>query len=665
MEPPAAARFLTAPNLLLALAASIPAIARTRHPFYPPMHALVTSPPPHSHLLHALSALVVHVNPAAAAPYLSQPVDDAPLSLLRLLVALLRRALSSPHALTQLLRIVEQHTDADLLGAYQPDSRITLFLRKVVVAFHSLSFESLVRLQHALHNHYPPTFDLSLHAKRLADSHPLPNPVFEQLSIRPRKPSPLSMLTHLESARRADFSTALAAAHRHFDTHAPQIPSHHAALALGILHARFSHKSHASAALRDALRCAQAAGDAQSQNVALQWLARMDNPEQASSLLRHAHDDLALVRHQLLTDSPPPPSAFSKLRNSVDALLLSASAWQLRAAVPTALCVARAALARAEKHEPLPESVARATVTVAELTALEGDHEPAMAMLEQCIKRLERPPDCSTAAPEIFMLQRSLTMLRFEASVRAMQLSDACALCDRIKAFALCSASNALAFSAEDVALDAIQAHVKCLLMASDTRGAADEALNLARKAAVSSRPERVVTGLTMRAEAFLNSGEAGGAFSDALAAVSLASAMRLDSAHVKASLAAAEAMLRMDSPASQVLEILVPVLPRALDGLGCDVRSYACRLHAECLTKKCDENGSVPDEKVVRLVQQALDGYRASGHANGIRDCLYMLARIHNWRNEIALRNRMSCLFRQHVHGIGRRKTPSHAIET
>ncbi|PXF40299.1 hypothetical protein BWQ96_09991 [Gracilariopsis chorda] len=64
-----------------------------------------------------------------------------------------------------------------------------------------------------------------------------------------------------------------------------------------------------------------------------------------------------------------------------------------------------------------------------------------------------------------------------------------------------------------------MEADVKCFLLAEDSRAAADQALKLAKRAAVYSRPERVVTSLRLRAEAFLSAEEAGGALSDALAA--------------------------------------------------------------------------------------------------------------------------------------------------
>ncbi|PXF42996.1 hypothetical protein BWQ96_07244 [Gracilariopsis chorda] len=203
-----------------------------------------------------------------------------------------------------------------------------------------------------------------------------------------------------------------------------------------------------------------------------------------------------------------------------------------------------------------------------------------------------------------------------------------------------------------------MEADVKCFLLAEDSRAAADQALKLAKRAAVYSRPERVVTGLRLRAEAFLSAEEAGGALSDTLAAASLAEAMHLDAAHVRSSLTVVETLLRLESPAKQVNATLTPILPRALEGLGSLVRARACQLHAECLMKACAETESVPDKQVVKLVQQALEGYMSNGDINGVRDGLYILARVHHWRGEIPLRNRMSYLFNQHVDGLGKQQS-------
>ncbi|PXF49730.1 hypothetical protein BWQ96_00382 [Gracilariopsis chorda] len=607
MEPPAAARFLTAQKLLLALAASSPAVAKPLPPFFPVIHNFVTSPPSHEHFFRQLDAITVHPNVSLLATYVPNPTPPDSIPLSHLLNAIVKHAVTSPHAFFSLVYLFEHHTDPDLLGAYQLDSVVALFLRKVAVAFHSLSFESLTHLQSTLTSVYRPSPNLRLHAKLLAQSQPLPDPVFKLLSDTHYKPSALTMLTHLESARRSDFPLALSATHRHFDMHAPNISPHHAALALGILHARFSHKAHASTALRDALRAAQAADDTHCQKVAMQWLASVEPLEQAHLLLHHATDHLALTRHQLLTSSPPSPSELATAGNSVDARLLAAAAWLTRASLPTALCVARAALKRA--HRLQNDSYVRAVIAVAEMTALDADLPSGLSMLRRHILRLKHRHTNSTTAPELFMLERSLTMLRFEHTVRAMQLPEACILRDKIKAFAQCAKTNALAFSAQDAELDTMEADVKCFLLAEDSRAAADQALKLAKRAAVYSRPERVVTGLRLRAEAFLSAEEAGGALSDALAAASLAEAMHLDAAHVRSSLTVVETLLRLESPAKQVNATLTPILPRALEGLGSLVRARACQLHAECLMKACAETESVPDKQVVKLVQQALEG--------------------------------------------------------
>lgn len=108
------------------------------------------------------------------------------------------------------------------------------------------------------------------------------------------------------------------------------------------------------------------------------------------------------------------------------------------------------------------------------MTALDVDLPNGLFMLCRHILRLEHRHTKSTTALELFLLERYLTRLRFEHTVCAMQLTEACIPRHKIKEFAQCAKTIAIAFSVQDDELNTMEANVKCFILTEDSRAAAD-----------------------------------------------------------------------------------------------------------------------------------------------------------------------------------------------
>lgn len=487
----------------------------------------------------------------------------------------------------------------------------------------------------------------------------------------------------------------------------------YAALSLGVMYANFGNSAEAGVALDDAIRAAQHCGDEACQARALNWIARTSSSiAKRHQLLHHANDNLALAREELCTvftpvsDTVPdsvslhsveqrrkrgdekwePRSAsvasarVSQIQERidytnpdvrVDSLLMSAATWESHAASTTALSVAKMALKYAEqKHgERLSAHKARALAAVASLMAVEGFSKKGIALLEKFrLRHTEGKKSVNfiepTNAPEVEILSRCLVWLQFERFVRMGDTQAARKQCDSLKASAECGRHNAIAFEKEDLILDAIEAQCRLHLASHACKDAALEADKLCRRAAGFGRPARVVEGLRLRAEAHLNSDSFSSALQPSLAAVSLSSGLGLESAHVRSVLTLTETMLRMEdhdpsTAGAHAFKALEPVLSKALGGMGCSVRARAYRLYTECqLAMVAGSDSAVtPGDDIIHLIRRAIEAYEQCEDAVGVRDCQYLLGRIHHWRGELDERNEAARSYKRQLQVLSKRQ--------
>lgn len=776
MESAAAAQHLQPRTFVIALTASTPTIGTLGPRAFPLIYALVCDEVgiPHAITSRVTKTFADVLNVAHRIPFspdshlmnqfgLCVPLAVASgCTLDHVLSVLLEHFLFSVDGLRTAAELLDPQVDPTFRGEYEPNGVISCFLRKVSVAFASLTFEAVARLLHDLRLFVNPK--LGTNISSYSSREIMPKPVltrcaamdmatgvavqsvedfqeWTKLHARSREPvvatnmgiqalnylgrergvntehPSIEYVMQLEAQRRKDFGTAVDALHRYFDLSIAEIGRasmgkeddtdgkdrkktetyghQYAALSLGVLHAQFGNPEYAAVALDDTIRASQHCGDEACQARALSWIARTcSSVAKRHQMLRHANEQLALAREELCTVFTPvsdeiPYSAnmssaldagkssekrggeslhglnpatrlsriqtridYIKSESRVDSLLMSAAAWESHASSPTALSVARMALSFAMRidEDRLSNCKARALAAVASLTALEGDHNSAIALLEEVLASREATHNHifanknSTNAPEIKVLCRCLAWLKFELSLRRGDTAAAQGLSKVLSAFAEGATQNALSSVAEDIVLDSLEVKAKLHLTLSASQQATEYAGQLCRRAASFARPARVVEGLRLRAEAHLAANSHEAALPAALAAVSLSQGLGLEFAHVSSVLTLTETMLRMDEKEAiqddRALRALSPIIARAMDGVGAGLRARALRLHAECLILFASWAGEPPTVQVVEMIQLAERIYEQVEDAFGTRDCAYLLARVLHWRREVSGRN-------------------------
>lgn len=488
----------------------------------------------------------------------------------------------------------------------------------------------------------------------------------------------------------------------------------YAALSLAAAHFHLGHPKLAVAALDDAVRAAQQCGDDACQARALEWIARTsESPEQRHQLLRHSRDRLALAREELLTVITPfargarisveavegdsfwrkehrVQAAVSAARmdriqslvgfqardTSVAALLVSTAAWESHASLPTALVVARMALRSAKRRRKaqklscqasaLTTEEALAMAAVASLDAKSGRAEAAIKTLRDILEgndttrmKPDFATDMSSSRPERDILRRCLTWLEFERALRCGEIRVAGRLAEEMTTFATHASEGGDLIGGADAELDAIEAQARWKLASQAYEEAVKAGDLLARRAAVLTRPARVVEGTRLIAQAHVAAGAANSALPHALSAVSLARGLGLEAAHTRSVLTLAEAMLRMDGAstvesAAASARTLHAVLPRALEGLSVSERGLARRLEAESLLVRGAQPGSAGNaslgEAVSEELRAAIEAFSVAGDRQGLRDSWYMLARVRHQVGDTVGRDKAAAAFREQV---------------
>lgn len=782
MEPAAAAQYLQPRTFVIALTASTPTLGTFGPRAFPQIYALVCDEVgiPHAitskvtktfaDVLSVAHRIMFNPDPHLMNQFgLCMPLADASgCTLDYALCMFLEHFLCSMDGLRTAAELLDPQVDPSFRGEYEPDGVVSCFLRKVCVAFASLTFEAVARLMHDLRLFVLP--NLGAHNLSYSSREIMPKPMLTRraaiemangiavqsaedfrewtiLHARSREPAmatnmgiqalnylgrergvhtehpSVEYVMQLEAQRRKDFGTAVDALHRYFDLSIAEIGRanvsneedadekgrkktetyghQYAALSLGVLHAQFGNPDYAAVALDDTIRASQHCGDEACQARALSWSARTcPSVAKRHQMLRHANDQLALAREELcsvftpvldgVSDSVNSSSALGVSKRSekrggeglqglnpaarlsriqaridhikpesrVDSLLMSAAAWESHASSPTALSVARMALSYANRidKDRLSNCKARALAAVASITALEGDHNSGIALLQEVLTSHEATHNHifadknSTNGPELKTLFRCLTWLNFELSLRRGDTVVAQRLSMILSAFAESAMQNALSFVAEDIVLDSLEAGAKLQLTLGASQQAAEYAEQLCRRAANFARPARVVEGLRLRAEAHLAANSHEVALPAALAAVSLSQGLGLEFAHVSSVLTLTETMLRVDEKEAtrddRALRALSPVVARAMDGVGAGLRARALRLHAECLISHASSVGKPPRMEIVEMIRLAERIYQQVEDAFGSRDCAYLLARVLHWRKEVSDRNMASKKF-------------------
>lgn len=812
MESSAAARYLRPRPFVIAMAAATATLGDLGPPAFPVLYALVadevglphavplpklpesTSPPSMRSFSDILC--IVHSIPFAPNANMAhqhglrlpearvRTVDNA-------LRVMLDNILRSPDGLAHAAALMEPHIDPAMHGVYEPDGVISCFLRKVCVAFASLTFEAWSRLLHDLRLfvHPNPAATLSSYTPRSV----IPNPaVSRRAAVELGKGLPMESadefractnlyndarqpvvasnlglrsfsrlgqdrradmavpaveyVVHLESQRRRDFATSVDALHRYFDLSLSEIghvsskakPTsaddadesdgkdsartemqghQYASLSLGILHANFGNSRGASIALDDAIRAAQHCADEACQARALNWIARTSSSiAKRHQLLHHANNNIALAQEELSTVFTPvsdlvPESVslhsaqhggrknnekereelgsisssrlsriqrridYRRIDERIDSLLISAAAWESHAASPTALTVARMALFVAEKHDVrLGIHKARAIAAVASLMAVEGSSGKAEKLLLEHIESFSKPmaegvEDVSTSNPEVEVLSRCLVWVQFESSLRQGDMYRTREKCEALAEIAEGAKHNSVSFESNDLTLDVLEAQCRLHIANQASKQAATEAESLCRRAAVFGRPARVVEGLRLRAEAHIISSSYNSALPAALAAVSLSHGLGLESAHVRSVLTLTKTILRMQereplASGTHALRVLKPILAKALGGMGALIRGHGYRLNTECLLAIAAGSNAEPEGTVVDQITRAIQAYQQCGDVFGLRDCYYILARVHHWRGEQDARNAAAHCYRNQLHLLSTRQ-PHLSIKT
>lgn len=626
MEAAAAARFLHPSTVVLSFAAVSPTLGDPQPPFHAKIHSLIATHNPQrpSSFETLASSLNIPFTPSETLTKHHGISLESISTVADLVENLVQRLTITPHALHTLSTLLEPHCDPALHGAYEPTSKVALFLRKVLVAFHSLTFFTHARLTDQLQTYLrtPP----------------------KQKDLDP---------SYIEYTRRSNPEAAQAALHKSHNNKHPHI----AALQLIPFHASFNRSDNSTVAVHHALRAAHAATDEPAQKEALRWLAFVESPERRVRLLQHVDDPLARDREALLGLRPKGRYQALKVGSLTDRFVLQAAAWEIAGSVPTALAVARLAWRKVGKE--LTTADVRAGIAVADMMALQGDYDGAMEMLRVVKERLEaQATNEKKMEPELLLITRAKTWLELERRLRRRELNLVQDCVDHVLSYSEAAVNNTTLYSVDELAMDALEASARQHLLEEDALSARRAADELTRKAALVQRPVRAVEGMRLQAEAYLLAGSAIKALPIALRAVALADGLKLYGLLVTCTLTLVETMLEVedDGYESRALAALLPVLPTAFEGLGIGTRARALRLYAECLIAADAEADRTPEGKSLDMLSDSMSSYESFEDIGGVRSCAYTLARVHDWRGDVAARDEAADRFQEVSNLITRR---------
>lgn len=426
----------------------------------------------------------------------------------------------------------------------------------------------------------------------------------------------------------------------------------------------------------------------------LTTLARVSH-EIGSNASQHSNSSVQRMRSVL-------PAVVPIAERRVSKLLVGAAAWSSFGDDASALACAKLALsvATAESSGCVSTDRVEAACSVASLLALtQGDYSAALALLDatsaeartSCMNINERIGNQSgeetkgndanqngealnNLAPEIDALARTTAWISFGHAERSGNAREAeCAL-RRFEA-AVSSAGISAATGGDldrdgnsDACLDVWEARTRLALLVLDLRCAVRSAYELCRRAARAVRPIRAIEALTFAAQAFLTAHACPNALHAALAAVSLADGLGLEAARIRAvcTMAACMAEINCKGRLTKVIcrgpdgdgadmalratQVMDDILPIGMNGCGSgnstsgytgnETRANILRVRAECALALAATRGLLPDDYIISLLRRALNEYTACKHPLGSKRCWYLLARVHDLRGEVVLRN-------------------------
>ncbi len=599
-------------------------------------------------------------------------------------------ALSSEHALSTVLDYLEPPSASEIAR----NSPVDLFLRKCYVAFASLSFGDLSMLRDRLAAYesgadepaYPapfPAYVASAAITALSAGMPAKPKHYQLLKRVHTKAGKLNAADaeyalHLEAVRRRDAATADTLLHRAFDLSlgAPISPSNTVSMVDALLlprslreqrkegipprgeHAQYAALAHASAnarlgslgaarrALDDAMRIAQHAGDAHCQALTLEWLVHLTRRRElqrcpvaiaATSLRNRRADD--------------PPLDLTPLRGDMrpKALLVYAAAWQQHAALPSALAAAKAAYASAraardtEASESMSSEEARALVAIAALTAKEKSPTEGIQVLHSALRGREQPEVSkefsdtkATDFPELDTLRRGRAWLEFNRAAVRLDVHAAELHLRDVEAWTLASDGEGM--------LDTTEGRARLALARGEYNEAAQHAHSYRRFAAAANVPGRSAEGALLLARAYLEAGNGARALPLALGAQALADALGMEEQRVLAAVYVAWSTSALGGELVVAERALSAILPRAVGGMGVAVRGLARRVHAQLLI------GVGELRRAVVALEDGARAYRKAEDLGGVRDCVYLRARVCHELGETVARDAAAKKYRECV---------------
>lgn len=628
MDSASAIRFLNPRAFTLALLAATPTITPPPRTFHPLLLEHLPRPPSLFVLIPKLSKLVTTPHPPTP-EHLSLP--HYPTRLSEILLHLLNAYTTSPDAFYASLDVIEPQADADMHGAYDPGSRVSLFLRAIVVAISSLQFSDVLRVIERIKDHLdnylkgidtetPHLLDalqslsrgrapsekllsqISSKLRHVRESPPtLPTPLISATVTMPKTPEVqlCHHITYLESLRRKDFTTAIDHLFATFRCTPPDERVHaYAALTHGICHARFS-STDAVPALEDVHKTTQANPGASVQQTALRWIRMIQGEEEPGE-------------------------------GDVTRLLRQAAGWYEKGCLPMAVVLAKRACRKAREVDT---DRVRTVCALAELIALQGSLEEARELLAEVRRGLGRE-ECTTE-PERDMVKRCEVAIEMELAFGRGDVNEVRRCVEWMEAFVECCWDVVL-WDRRTVELEYMKARVRYMLMIQNARSAIQLGHDLQKRAAVYERRQYVAEGMRLCAEAVLmGDGKDAEGVCGALGAVCVGTGRE----GVMCGLTLAQVYLKIGC-GNEALSVVEGVLRVGLEGCGARIQGLTCRVLAECCLKT--EQGDV-----VQILEEGVRAYECVRDWTGVRDCLYLLAMVHNGRGERERRNEMARQYR------------------
>lgn len=733
MEQSEAARFLHPRAFCIVAAASSATVGRLGATALPTLYALVASEsnqsfPEYQPPTHTYAALLTVCQQVPFTPdtslcerlAISLQTDHSPCTTVAHFVhAIMLATLRSPHSLMRVIDLADVQVDPPFRHAvYELDGLIAVYLRKAIVAFHSLTFESQARLATDVHHymaaatptptaravqytprvHYPSSSTVANAALQLGTGpttlplhtalfphnayhqtptpttyaahdqapHPLPHP----------PPDPTAAVTattaqyviHLESLRRRDVSTALDTLHRYFDRVLFFLPRQAAASAPDA--APPDTTSHQYAALGLAIANAQL-GNHETASRALDdtitAALACDDPACHAT----AREWFASVRPTAArrAGTQARPAAWWR---SAGGILHAAHDFRQAGDTATAHSMAALALTAAQREPRVTTHAVHAASAVAAHLCERGELAAARNALAPLLVRIpEIGVPAATERPECELAAHAAAWLEFTTACRCGTPERACAF-GRVlvaRAHVAHAGGHAEVAPADDAELDGLEAVARLHAVTRQLHDCVRSSHALCRRAARYGRPARVVDGLQLAARAFLMAGVPDSGLRTVLASVSLAQGFGLDAAFVRGSVVLAECMLQgfgvLGADAGAVaLRTVCGVHVRAMEGVPVADRADVLRVRAECVIRLARRKQLAPSGEVVDLLRRAAGDYVAVGVLPGAARCFYLLARVFEWRGQRQSRNDASMAFLKHAAAgdlLGGRRAPLH----